>query len=55
MTNVDFSKVADDVILGKNVRIVGFVNLYGCVIGNDSFIGPFVEIQGGASIGGYCR
>ena len=49
--NVDFSKIANDVKLGENVRIVGFVNLYGCVIGNDSFIGPFVEIQGGATIG----
>ena len=49
--NVDFSKIADDVQLGENVRIVGFVNLYGCVIGDDSFIGPFVEIQQGVSIG----
>lgn len=49
--NVDFSNIADDVQLGENVRIAGFVNLYGCVIGDNSFIGPFVEIQRGASIG----
>lgn len=48
---VDFSRIADDVRLGEKVRIAGFVNLYGCVIGDDSFIGPFVEIQRGASIG----
>lgn len=49
--NIDFSKIADDVILGEDVRIAGFVNLYGCVIGDNSSIGPFVEIQRGASIG----
>lgn len=49
--NINFSKIADDVQLGKNVRIAGFVNLYGCVIGDDSLIGPFVEIQRGSSIG----
>lgn len=49
--NADFSRIADDVKLGKNVRIVGFVNLYGCTIGDDSFIGPFVEITQGVSIG----
>jgi acetyltransferase-like isoleucine patch superfamily enzyme len=31
------------------------VNLYGCVIGDDSFIGPFVEIQRGAVVGKRCR
>ncbi len=48
--NVDFSKIADDVQLGEKVRIAGFVNSYGYVIGDDSFIGSFVEIQRGASI-----
>ena len=30
---------------GKNVKIVSPVNLYDCVIGDNVFIGPFVEIQ----------
>ena len=49
--NYHFSKISDDVKFGTNVRIIGFVNLYGCSIGSDSFIGPFVEIQSGVSIG----
>ena len=49
--NVDFSKIPDDVQPGENVRIAGFVNLFGRVFGDDSFIGPFVEIQRTASIG----
>lgn len=46
-----FSRIADDVQLGKNVRITGFVNLYGCEIGDDCIIGPFVEIQRAVRIG----
>jgi acetyltransferase-like isoleucine patch superfamily enzyme len=44
-----------DVEFGKNVTIVQPVNLYGCDIGDESFIGPFVEIQKGAKIGKRCR
>jgi len=44
-----------DVTFGENVSIVQPVNLYGCVIGDDSSIGPFVEIQRGAVIGKRCR
>lgn len=40
-----------DVEFGKNVKYVEPVNLYGCTIGNDVFIGPFVEIQRNVSIG----
>lgn len=40
-----------DVQLGKDVKIVQPVNLYGCIIGEGTFIGPFVEIQKGVSIG----
>ena len=39
-----------DVEFGENVTIVQPVNLYGCRIGDNSFIGPFVEIQRGAEI-----
>jgi len=34
-----------NVTRGKNTEIVEPVNLYNCSIGNDCFIGPFVEIQ----------
>lgn len=40
---------------GKNVRIIQPVNLYGCIIGDNSFIGPFVEIQNSVKIGRNCK
>ena len=40
-----------DVKFGKGVKIVQPVNLYSCEIGDDSFIGPFVEIQSDVKIG----
>ncbi len=47
--------IREDVIFGKNVRVVDVVNLYGCEIGDDCLIGPFVEIQQGAKIGNRTR
>jgi acetyltransferase-like isoleucine patch superfamily enzyme len=44
-----------DVTFGKNVTVVQPVNLYGCTIGDGSFVGPFVEIQKGVMIGKRCR
>jgi len=44
-----------DVQFGTNVKVVEPVNLYGCVIGNDCFIGPFVEIQKSVVIGDRCK
>lgn len=44
-----------DAEFGENVRVVEPVNIYGCSIGNDSFIGPFVEIQRNVEIGKRCR
>jgi acetyltransferase-like isoleucine patch superfamily enzyme len=44
-----------DVKFGKNVTVVQPVNLYGCKIDDESFVGPFVEIQKGAEIGKRCR
>ncbi len=41
--------------MGKNVRIYGFANLYGCEIGDEVKIGTFVEIQKGAKIGNRCK
>ncbi len=40
-----------DVQFGKQVKVVEPVNLYGCSIGDDCFIGPFVEIQKDVFIG----
>jgi len=48
-------KIADDVRLGKDVRIYDFVNLYGCEVGDNTKIGHFVEIQKGAKIGRNCK
>ena len=39
------------VTFGENVTIVQPVNLYGCAIGDNVFIGPFVEIQKGVTVG----
>ena len=44
-----------DVEFGKNVTVVQPVNLYACKIDDESFIGPFVEIQNGVKIGKRCR
>jgi acetyltransferase-like isoleucine patch superfamily enzyme len=44
-----------DVVFGEEVTVVEPVNLYGCVIGDGTFIGPFVEIQRGVVIGKRCR
>lgn len=40
-----------DVTFGANVTFVKPVNLYGCTIEDEVFIGPFVEVQRGVSIG----
>lgn len=45
--NIDIS----DVEFGDSVTIIAPVNLYDCKIGDESFIGPFVEIQRNAIIG----
>ena len=47
--------IAPDVILGRDVTIHNFVNLYGCEIGDGSKIGSFVEIQKGSRIGRNCK
>ncbi len=44
-----------NVSFGANVTVIEPVNLYDCEIGDDSFIGPFVEIQKGVTIGRRCR
>src|SRR6201987_3170661 len=49
--------IAKDVQLGREVRIFhpDLVNLYGCLIGDETRIGTFVEIQKNASIGARCK
>ena len=50
-----FQCVADDVLLGENVKLSKFINLYGCTIGAGTKIGSFVEIQKNAVIGQNCK
>ncbi|HTV62052.1 MAG TPA: acyltransferase [Verrucomicrobiae bacterium] len=50
-----YLQVAPDVKLGRNVRLFGYANLYGCEIGDDVKIGPFVEIQKGVKVGNRCK
>jgi acetyltransferase-like isoleucine patch superfamily enzyme len=44
-----------DVDFGENVTVIKPVNLYGCKIGDDCFIGPFVEVQKNVKIGNRTR
>jgi UDP-2-acetamido-3-amino-2,3-dideoxy-glucuronate N-acetyltransferase len=49
--------VADDVRLGRNAAILypELVNLYGCELGDETRVGPFVEIQKGVRVGRRCK
>ncbi len=44
-----------NVAFGENVIILQPVNMYGCTIGDHTFIGPFTEIQKEVTIGSYCK
>jgi len=44
-----------DVNFGKSVTVIEPVNMYGCDIGDKTFIGPFVEIQKKVKIGTNCK
>lgn len=55
MSEPEFSSIAPDVRLGRDVRIHRFVNLYGCEIGDETRVGTFVEIQKGARVGARCK
>jgi acetyltransferase-like isoleucine patch superfamily enzyme len=52
---VNYLCIADDVTLGKNVKLSKFINLYGCTIGENTKIGAFVEIQKNAAVGKNCK
>jgi UDP-2-acetamido-3-amino-2,3-dideoxy-glucuronate N-acetyltransferase len=55
LSSTPYQQIAPDVKLGKGVRIFGFVNLYGCEIGDEVKIGTFVEIQKGVKVGNRCK
>jgi UDP-2-acetamido-3-amino-2,3-dideoxy-glucuronate N-acetyltransferase len=55
LTERSTEKNLRDVRVGENVRIYDFVNLYECVIGDNSLIATFVEIQKGVVIGKNCK
>jgi UDP-2-acetamido-3-amino-2,3-dideoxy-glucuronate N-acetyltransferase len=44
-----------EVEFGRNVFVHSFTNLYGCSVGDDTRIGPYVEIQRGVEIGARCK
>jgi acetyltransferase-like isoleucine patch superfamily enzyme len=48
-------RLIHDVSFGDDVVVQGFVNLYGCRIGDESRIGPFVEIQRDVAVGARCK
>ena len=50
-----FLAVAPDVVLGQDVRLSKFINLYGCRIGDETKIGAFVEIQKNVEVGRRCK
>jgi acetyltransferase-like isoleucine patch superfamily enzyme len=54
MPNIKHSEIRD-VEFGENVTVVEPVNLYECKIGDNGFIGPFVEIQKGVAVGSNCK
>lgn len=54
-TNDAPHRLINDVEFGDNVVVFSFTNLYGCRIGDNTRIGPFVEVQRGASIGANCK
>jgi UDP-2-acetamido-3-amino-2,3-dideoxy-glucuronate N-acetyltransferase len=48
-------RLIENVDFGENVTVSAFTNLYGCRIGDDTRVGPFVEIQRGAVVGARCK
>lgn len=53
--SAQYLSIADDVHLGKDIKLSKFINLYGCSIDDNTKIGPFVEIQKNATIGKNCK
>jgi len=55
MEHIALSVAIRNVEFGENVKVVEPVNIYGCKIGSNTFIGPFVEIQKDVIIGEKCK
>lgn len=55
ITEISEKKNLREILAGENVKIYDFVNLYECVLGDDTQIGAFVEIQKNVKIGKRCR
>jgi UDP-2-acetamido-3-amino-2,3-dideoxy-glucuronate N-acetyltransferase len=48
-------RLLEDVTFEENVVVYSFTNLYGCEVGANTRIGPFVEVQKGVRIGANCK
>ena len=51
----EYRAIAPDVKLGHGVKLSRFINLYGCIVGDETKIGAFVEVQKNATIGKRCK
>jgi len=54
-TNEAPHRLIREVDFGEGVVVQSFTNLYGCRIGDETRVGPFVEIQAGVVIGARCK
>ena len=50
-----YSSKIKNVVFGKNVKVVEPLNIYGCTLGDNTFVGPFTEIQKNVTIGNNCK
>jgi UDP-2-acetamido-3-amino-2,3-dideoxy-glucuronate N-acetyltransferase len=48
-------RLINDVEFGDGVVVQAFTNLYGCTLGDETRVGPFVEIQRGVTVGARCK
>lgn len=55
MTPILLESGIKNVSFGENVKVVSPVNIYGCSIDDNTFVGPFVEIQKDVTIGKNCK
>ena len=52
---MNYTLIAENVKLGKDVTIFSCTNVYGCEIGDETRIGTFVEIQKCSKVGSKCK
>lgn len=55
MNELPTKRIREDVVLGEGTRVMDFVNLYGCTIGDETLVGTFVEIQQDVTVGRRCK